>query len=108
MMGMIHGFVAQPLAAIGLVAMFYGLHWFCCCRKCKVGQKALPAPQCVGWGWCGGCMAAHLGLLLAMYSALVAGVSGEVSTAEGLQTHQVDLGLTRTGAVDASVACLSP
>eukprot|EP00434_Breviolum_minutum_P027356 symbB.v1.2.024187.t3/scaffold2225.1/size85319/8 len=63
---------------IGILCVFYSLHWCCCLRRCKIDRKDHPAPQWAACGWCGGCLGALLGAALAVSSFAAASVSEQM------------------------------
>ncbi|CAJ1424764.1 unnamed protein product [Effrenium voratum] len=116
---MVFEFGAVPLAGIGLVFIFYSLHWCCCLRRCKIDRKDHPAPQWAAFGWCGGCLGALLGAALGLLAFAAAALGQElcimmetVGTEEGLNRYG-GLGLANTQdpqavtARTASLACMS-
>eukprot|EP00439_Symbiodinium_sp_Y106_P025412 s1746_g3.t1 len=113
-------FGAVPIAGIGLVFLFYSLHWCCCLRRCKIDRKDHPAPQWAACGWCGGCLGALLAALLGIVTFASAAVGSEfcimmdtLSASDGLDRYSILLGLSGdstqvVAARSASLACLGP
>eukprot|EP00439_Symbiodinium_sp_Y106_P032550 s1746_g3.t3 len=108
------------LTGIGLVFLFYSLHWCCCLRRCKIDRKDHPAPQWAACGWCGGCLGALLAALLGIVTFASAAVGSEfcimmdtLSASDGLDRYSILLGLSGdstqvVAARSASLACLGP
>ncbi|CAE7925299.1 Ank1 [Symbiodinium sp. KB8] len=106
--------------SIGLVFLFYSLHWCCCLRRCKIDRKDHPAPQWAACGWCGGCLGALLAAVLGIVTFASAAVGSEfcimmdtLSASDGLDRYGILLGLSGdstqvVAARSASLACLGP